>query len=316
MSSIIKNRGFWVILVTVMACVAITVTIGFVAQPTKSSFSPNENEQTSSNAIPTAYGGTDITVSGVVVGKRWAETDINTHITSLVATASKGYTFSHWTRTKSSTTIKYSGRTSFSCPEALQSSFNPVFVANSRVKMVSSLADIQNNYASSSYDILMLTGDIDAAGAALTTIDKTFSKVLDGAGYTIRNLTSSSNGLLFKTLTGVIKNLTLEAGNLTATSTDCGGFIQTINSNGVISNCVMRSDIKSTMDSSCVGAFAAFATGSTSTTDTCFIDGCTNAGSVMGYYVGAMICDNKYATCSLIDNVMEGSMTSLLGLSK
>jgi len=324
-SNLIKSRGFWVGLTAVVMSAALVITIALVANPTKSQFDLNGGQQIGQNGSYTTYTSEDISSNSVVVGKKWTETVSG--VSTLVATASEGYTFAYWNRTYSGTTLKFSGRDTIKVLNNANVTYTPVFVANSRIKMVSSLSDIANNYSSSNYDILMLSGDIDAAGSYLNSASQIFNnKVLDGAGYTIRNLqikptnNAKAGGLFSLLKNAIIKNLTIEgayvySGALSMASS-LGTFVGGMYQNSVISNCLMKSSIVSTKENSQVGGLVGFADSTglnsgTGSTDNCFIDGCTFAGSIMGYKVGAIICNNIQGTCTLIDNKTIGSMTAL-----
>ncbi len=306
----IKSRSFLYSTVAVVLCIAIVAVIINITN-NKPDFELNPHQNIETQSQEPAFSYTEITVNQVVVGKKHTETASGK--STLIAEANSGYTFAYWTRTQNNITSKISGKETIVVESSAASSITPVFVDNSRVLQVSSLADITSNYNNASYDILVLTQDIDATGINYTPVG-TFAKVLDGAGYTIHNLSAECSnqanwGGITQNLTGVIKNISLDACLITDTTSpaavNMGGFAGTI-STGLISNCVMKSTVQSSNTTCNVGAFVGAATGEM---DTSFIEGCSNEGAVMGQGVGVMICSNPNAACTLVGNTSIGSIT-------
>ncbi len=285
----------------------------------KPSYELNQQDHQTSNDSLVTYSSSDITDGNVVTGKKWIETVGTT--STLIAEASDGYTFAYWTRSFSNVTNKVSGMDTITTESSNANAYTPVFMANAKVKEISTLADFTANYSSASYDILRLTADINASGISFTPV-ASFTKVLDGAGYSILNLSVESTnqstwGAIAQTLNGgVIKNLTINACFITDTTSptavNLGGFTGTIQ-NGLISNCVMKSTVNSGKANCNVGGFVGTATGSSATSinnvGTSFIENCTFSGAVLGSKVGAIISENTDAICVLVNNKSTGSMT-------
>ena len=312
-SDLIKSRSFIISAALIVIALALTIVVVCV-NTTKSDFELNQLQQQMDNPGITTYSSTNIndaTDNSIVAGKKWVET--TNGVSKMIAEASSGYVFAYWLRSYSSVDSKISGKDTISVTSSQASSFTPVFVPNSRVKDIATLADFTTYYNNANFDILRLTSDIDATGISYTPVSS-FSKVLDGAGYSIHNLSIETTsqttcGALAQTLNGgVIKNLALEACSITditsPTAANLGGFVGTI-TNGLISNCVMASSVKSTKSVCNVGAFVGTSTGNM---DTSFIDNCIFSGSVMGASVGAIICDNANAACVLTNNKSTGSL--------
>ena len=316
-SNFIKTRGLVIMSIALVTIIAVVVMVVNFSSSKKTNFELNQQEHQTSNDGLVTYSSSNVTSGGVTTGKKWSETVGST--TTLIAEPAEGYTFAYWTRT--SATYKVSALDTVVTESSKASSFTPVFVANSRVKNIATLAEFTSNYNSSSYDILRLTANIDATGISYTPVI-TFTKVLDGAGYSILNLnveisTQTTCGALVQTLNGgVIKNLTLNACKITdttsPTATSLGGFAGTIR-DGLISNCVMKSTVNSGKADCNVGGFVGKATGTSGTATanigTSFIDHCVFAGAVLGAKVGALISDNDAAICDLQNNQSTGSMT-------
>ena len=181
------------------------------------------------------------------------------------------------------------------------------------ISTVQGLLDLKYNIKEETY---RLTADIDLSGVSWTPF--AFAATLDGNDHKISGLTlsaSSGNLAMFTTVSGTVKNLTLENVNITSTSYEQvfvaglavemnGGVLQKVTVSGIvtaqagrvagivakqsggsISECVNYAAVKSAMtanDGSAGGVVAWFAGGS--------ITGCQNYGKIeKKHYAGGVI---------------------------
>jgi len=135
-------------------------------------------------------------------------------------------------------------------------------------------------------------------------VNKPFTGIFNGNGYTIRNLKINSNAStigFFGYNSGIIKNLRLENVDIKSTKTSttdnhvggiCGwNFIGDGNANGKIVNCIISGKIVAPEANS--GGICGYNQGS--------VNDCTTDGIVTGYYVGG-ICGNNQKNISACIN--------------
>jgi hypothetical protein len=191
------------------------------------------------------------------------------------------------------------------------------------IRSVKDLENIQNNL----FGEYRLMADIDLADVAWTPIGTSaapFAGVLDGNGYTIKNLNVNMTGRdyvgLFGYNTGTVKNLKLEnatvkgrnytgsvAGHSSGIleniavsgsvigSSYVGGFVGQ-QSGGTIENCAVT-DVGTRLGGSYVGGFVGYNTGNIRRSyTTADVKGTGTIGGFVGYFAYGGIIEQSYAT--------------------
>ena len=316
------NYRYYVIgAIVAVAIILLIVLLVKISSDDTPQIDVNNGNQNTQNDIIKAYSSSDVTSGSTVTGKVWRET--NNNITTMIARPSDNYYFAYWTVTVNSTTKKYSGYDTLEVPSESASNYNAVFIAADKVLRITTFEEFVSNASNSSYDMIVLNNDIDATGKSYG-MTETFTKVFDGNGHVIRNMTREAGtnhtnyGGITKTLSGgVIKNLTLDNCTITDITSPSvvrlGGFVGDI-LNGVISNCVFRGTVKSTKSDCYVGGIVGQAL-SAGTIATSYIDHCTYIGAnIGGGGSGFIIGNNTNMACVLSNNKSEGS--SQQGITK
>ncbi len=313
------NYRYYIIgAIVVVAIVLLTVLIVKISSNNVPEIDVDPPTQASQSDTINTYSSTDIISSNVTTGKVWSETVDN--MTTLIARPADNYMFGYWTVTVNSTTKKYSGMDTIVIHSEMASNYTPVFIAANKVLYITTFEEFVSNVGNSSYDMIVLKNDIDATGKSYGIAD--FTKIFDGNGHTIRNMTREAGtnhtnyGAIAKSLNGgVIKNLTLDNCTITdltsPTVVRLGGFVGDIK-NGVISNCVFRGTVKSAKTDCYVGGIVGQSLAS-GTTATSYIDHCTYLGSATGTGNSGLILGyNTNMACVLRDNNCEGSVAPII----
>lgn len=271
------------------------------------------------------------------------------------------YVFAYW---RDSTGAKISGDNtikvkSYTTSNNIQSrEYVPVFiqeynsshVATGKVQRVTNLSTAISEKATSSNNygagmIFILENDINMSGSNNTPIGTNqsgatpypFAGVIDGAGHKVENfkaLAQSASsyaqnyfgGIVCYLNGGVIKNLTIVSGEITATSSsEVGAFAGRIK-DGLISRCVNHAKVTGQTSGGMAGGMVGKADLGSNTSNG-FNGGRSSAlyynenyGSITANYVGAVIYENtkasvsnpdgsttQYPACYLIKNINQGS---------
>ena len=220
---------------------------------------------------------------------------------------------------------------------------NLVHRVNDLSSSISSHITEANGYGAG--QIFILNDDIDynstnftPLGTSISSTTPTpFAGIIDGAGHKLLNFMASAQGASSYAQTyfggivchlkgGVIKNLTIESGEITATnSQEVGAFAGRVQ-DGLISQCVNRAKVTNTASSGMAGGMAgAVVQGSNISNG--YNGGYSSAmyynknyGSIVANFVGAIVYQNQncavsngdgttteYPSCYLIKNVNLGS---------
>ncbi|MBR4270262.1 MAG: hypothetical protein IKQ31_01105 [Clostridia bacterium] len=313
MESKSTNYRYYIIgAIVVVALALLTILIVKIASNDIPEIDVDNNSHNTQNDTIQTYSSTDVTSSNVTTGKIWTET--NNNMTTMIARPADNYMFGYWNVTVNSTTKKYSAMDTIVVPSETASNYTAVFISNSKILHITTLAQFSSNATNASYDMFVLDNDIDATGVTYSTISDFYQKIFDGNGHVIRNLSASPGGnenfggLLKGATDSVVKNLTLDNCSIVDTGSTTvkklGGIVgHTIRS--IISNCVFRGTVKTTKSDCSVGAFIGAASGNTATS---CIENCTYQGAAIGGAVaGMMIGSNPSMACILRNNKSEGS---------
>jgi len=159
------------------------------------------------------------------------------------------------------------------------------------VEELQSLADVQGDYEEA-----VLVADLDFTGVEWTPISE-IAIVLNGAGHALKGLPAP----LCKTLSGTVKDMTVEADINLVTGTKAAAFAEVVTGeDACLSNCIARGSVKLTDEYGSgdiyIAGLAAQVTGGAA------VENCVNYADVavdskskgMNYlYVGGCVADNK-----------------------
>lgn len=210
-------------------------------------YKPSQEVLTIQNITQT---DTPASLTGGSVNQGEVQTVEGSYYKELTAVADEGYTFAYWENNGSKLAGDITITLRANSVEVLNSLSNactPVFISNQNVFNISNLDEFNSvlvahiNSGTTSGKIYKLTGDINSysnGSSAITLSLNTFSGVLDGNNFALRDVFINGAGLFDSIDGGVVKNLVLANGSLNSNlDTYIGSFAGSIN-NGLISKCV------------------------------------------------------------------------------
>ena len=341
----IKNARFGVLMSMIISGVLIIALVCVLCWP-KNINSTTDNGQTEVQTIEESYTPsnfattTNYPTSGTQQGTITTDTDSNNN-TVLTATpldnGTNKYVFAYW---KNSSGVKISGDATIRVSSGSASSYTPVFIAEKLngsttdlVHRVDNLETAVSDYMTSTYSygaghIFILNQDITFSSTSTPLgVNNSgsepvgFAGIIDGAGHKLINFNAQYSGSTAQTYFGgivchlnggVIKNLTIDSGKITATSsTHVGAFAGKV-TNGLISRCVNNAQVIGKTSGGNAGGIASLASGSAYTSAFYYN---YNYGSIIANYVGAIVYSNGTTSSPvayLIKNTHQGSFQTTI----
>lgn len=286
------------------------------------SYTPSKNAST-----------TDYPATGTKQGTITVDTDSSSN-TTLTATplddGSNKYVFAYWQKGD----VKISGDATIKVTNYSSSTYTPVFIAETlngtatnKVHRVDNLSSSISEYLTSANKygaghIFILKQDITFTGTFTPLGTNTsgatptgFAGIIDGAGHKLINFKAKISGtaqtyfggIVCHLNGGVIKNLTIASGEVTAASSNHVGSFAGQVTNGLISRCANYAKITGKSNAGYAAGIASIVSGSAHTSAFYYN---YNYGSITANYVGAIVYSNGTASSPnayLIKNVNLGS---------